>query len=184
MLMKPDRSSLLLIDLQEKLVPAIAGAARIVANAKALMQAAGRLGIPLSVTEHCAGRIGPTVPELRALAADEAIVAKTYFSGLVEGPLGDRLAALDRPQVIVAGTETHVCVLQTTLDLKAAGYEPCLVADATGTRHDIDRDVAIARMRDAGVAIVTTEMVLFEWLERGDSEDFAALLPLIKATNT
>jgi len=183
MLMKPDRSSLLLIDLQEKLVPAIAGAGRIVANAKTLMQAAGRLGIPLSVTEHCADRIGPIVPELRSLAPEEAIIGKRYFSGVVEGPLGDRLAALGRPKVIVGGTETHVCVLQTTLDLKAAGYAPCLVADATGTRHDIDRDVAVARMRDAGVTIVTTEMVLFEWLERGDSEDFAALLPLIKATN-
>jgi len=184
MLMKPGQSCLLLIDMQEKLVPAIAGAERIVANAKTLMQAAGRLGVPLTVTEHCADRIGPTVAELRALADDESIIGKSYFSGVVEGPLAARLTALGRPQVIVAGTETHVCVLQTTLDLKAAGYQPCLVADATGTRHAIDHEAAIARLRAAGITIVTTEMVVFEWLERGDTEDFVALLPLIKGTNT
>ncbi len=184
MLMKPDQSSLLLIDLQEKLVPAIDGIDRVLANAKTLMTAADRLGIPITLTEHCPERIGHTVDVLRSLAPADSIIRKSYFSGLAEQPLTERMTALDRPTVIVAGTETHVCVLQTVLDLKAAGYAPCLVVDATGTRHDVDREVAMSRLERAGVGMVTTEMVLFEWLERGDTPEFQALLPLIKATNS
>ncbi|MCP4328260.1 MAG: isochorismatase family protein [Alphaproteobacteria bacterium] len=184
MLMKPDRSSLLVIDLQEKLVPAIEDGVRVVANATTLVNAAERLGIPVTVTEHCPDRIGHTVPGLRAAVADGSVISKVHFSGLAEPTLDERFRALGRDRIIVAGTETHVCVLQTTMDIKAAGYRPCLVVDATGTRHGIDKETAIARLRSEGVDVVTTEMVLFEWCERGDTALFQSVLPLIKATNS
>jgi nicotinamidase-related amidase len=183
MLIKADRSSLLVIDLQEKLVPAVAEADRVIANVITLMTAAARLSIPVTVTEHCSDRIGPTVDEVRRLVSEEAVIQKVHFSALAEQALARRLGNLGRPQVIVAGTETHVCVLQTTLELKAAGYDPCLVVDATGTRHGVVRETALSRLRTGGVGLVTTEMVLFEWLARGDTPEFDDILPLIKRTN-
>jgi len=103
---------------------------------------------------------------LLALAAEPGIV--------------DLLRASGRQQVILTGTETHVCVLQTALGLREAGFDVYLVADAASSRTPENRQAAIDRLRAAGVGIVTTEMVLFEWLHRAATEEFRTLLPLIK----
>jgi nicotinamidase-related amidase len=180
MLMQARTSLLLLVDMQERLAPAVADIDRITANSITLLTAAARLTVPVLATEHCADKIGATVALLRDRIADAAIVHKKYFSAFAEPGVAEQLASLSRPQVIVAGIEAHVCVLQTTLDLQRAGYTCHLVEDAVGSRKAPDKQAAVSRMRDQGVQIVTTEMVLFEWLQRGDGTAFKDLFPLLR----
>ncbi len=176
-----DTSFLLIVDMQEKLVPAVEQPDRVVANAVRLMTGAARLDVPILLTEHYPKGIGPIVPALRELAPADAALEKIHFDAVSEPACAERFAALGRSQAVVAGTEAHVCVLQSTLGLKRAGYEPYLVVDAVSSRKPGDKAAAVARLRDVGVAAVTTEMVLFEWLARGDTAEFRDLLPLIKS---
>ncbi len=178
--MKSADSFLLVIDVQEKLVAAIDGVKEVVANISRLMTAANRLEVPVLLTEHYPKGIGSTVSELSGLADPDAVMEKIHFSALEETRCGRYFDNSKRRKVVVCGTETHVCVLQTTLSLKMAGFDPYLVVNATSSRYPVDREIAIGRMKEAGVTLVTTEMVLFEWLERGDTPEFRAILPLIK----
>ena len=180
MLIGRDTSFLLIVDMQERLVPAVEHHDRVVTNAARLMTGAARLEVPVLLTEHYPKGIGPVVPALRERAPTNSVLAKIQFCALSEPACAKRFAALHRQQVVVAGTEAHVCVLQTALGLKQAGYEPYLVVDAVSSRRASDKEAAITRLRDAGVIAVTTEMVLFEWLARGDTAEFRDLLPLIK----
>ncbi len=176
-----ETSFLLIVDMQERLVPAVEQHEKVVANAARLMIGAKRLDVPLLLTEHCAAGIGRTVPELRGLAPAGSVLEKVHFRASSEPACAKRFASLRRPQAVIAGTEAHVCVLQTALGLKQAGYEVYLVTDAISSRKSTDKEMAITRLRDTGVTPVTTEMVLFEWLARGDTAEFKDLLPLIKA---
>ncbi len=180
MLIKLNDCFLLAVDLQEKLVPAVEAGERVLANVGRLMPAAARLGVPALATEHCAERVGPMVAGLRGRLPEDAVLAKVHFSAQAEAACAERFQRLGRAMPVVVGTETHVCVMQTALGLKQAGYKPFLVTDAVGSRHAHDREAALVRMREAGIILVTTEMVIFEWLERGDHEAFRDLLPLIK----
>lgn len=174
-------SFLVLVDIQEKLAPAISVIDRIIASASALLQAAQTLGVPVVLTEHCADRIGHTLPELLEATPAPLVLAKSHFDALAEEGNRAALTELSGRRPIVCGTETHVCVLQTVFGLLDAGFEPLVVADAVGSRKALDKEAGLARMRAAEVGIVTSEMVIFEWLRRADSEDFRALLPVIKA---
>ena len=102
------------------------------------------------------------------------------FSCAAEAGVLDMLRASGRQQVLLTGMEAHVCVLQTALGLLEAGFDVFLIADATSSRTPANRDAAIERLRHCGVHIVTTEMVLFEWLHQAGTEEFRAMLPLIK----
>jgi nicotinamidase-related amidase len=173
-------SFLLIVDVQVKLAPAVLDPDRAVANAARLVAAAQRLEVPVLMTEHCADRIGPILPELRNRVPDDAILPKVHFAAAREPACAERFSQLGRPLCVIAGLETHVCVLQTAIGLKQAGYHPHVVADAVSSRHAMDRDTALARLRDSGVGLVTTEMAIFEWLGRGDDAAFRDLLPVIK----
>lgn len=174
-LLEPARSSLLLIDLQQRLLPAIAQGDRVLQQCIWLARLADRLAVPTVISEHMAEKIGATEPALRAAAPRAEVVAKTCFSAVREGRLVGSAAA-QRPQVVVAGVEAHVCVLQTVLDLQASGSSVFVVAEGCGSRRAHDAECALARMRQAGVQIVSREMVAFEWLQRGDHPAFGALL--------
>lgn len=180
MLMRADRSVLLVIDMQTRLAPAVASAREAIANTAILIRSAKRLDVPILVFEQYPKGLGGTVPELRALLPGEATLEKIHFSCVKESEWLERLGALDRPQVILAGMETHVCVLQAAIDFKERGYAPFVVADAASSRRPENHHAALDRMRVEGVTIVTTEMVLFEWLERADTARFRDLLELIK----
>jgi nicotinamidase-related amidase len=173
-------SFLLIVDVQEKLAPAVLQSGRVVANAARLLAAAERLEVPAFMTEHCADKIGPVLPALRDLVPGDAILPKVHFAAVREPACAERFSELGRPVCVIAGMETHVCVLQSAISLKEAGYHPHVVADAVSSRHALDRDTALARLRDSGVGLVTTEMVIFEWLGRGDDAAFRDLLPVIK----
>ncbi|MFZ2267698.1 MAG: hydrolase [Azonexus sp.] len=180
MLIRREDSLLLVIDLQHKLAPAIHDGERVVANAIRLLEGARLLGVPAFVSEQYVRGLGPSLEAIRQAAAEARFFEKTHFSCAAEPGVLDLLRSAQRQQVILTGTEAHVCVLQTAFGLLAAGFEVYLVADAVSSRTPENRAAAIERLRAAGVGIVTTEMVLFEWLHAAGTEQFRALLPLIK----
>jgi nicotinamidase-related amidase len=163
MLIDAARSTLLVVDLQVKMVPAVGDPDTVVANTVWLMRAAQKIGVPVAAVEHYPKGLGPLVPGVRDLLPAEAIGSKTDFSSVAAQVLAT-LPGSDRQQYVIAGMETHVCVLQTALDLVGDGKDVFVVADAVSSRRAFDRDVALARMRDEGVRVVTREMVVFEWL--------------------
>ncbi|WP_234082949.1 hydrolase [Azonexus sp. R2A61] len=173
-------SLLLVVDLQEKLAPAIFEGDDIIRNSVRLLEGARRLGVPAFVSEHYVSGLGPSVPAIRAAAVDARIFPKTHFSCWREPEIPALLRAAGRRQIVLTGAETHVCVLQTALDLLAADFDVFMVADAASSRTPLNRQLAFERLRSAGGQVVSSEMVLFEWLERGGTDEFRALLPLIK----
>lgn len=181
LLVDANRSVLLFIDIQTKLAPAVDRAEDCIARCRLLLAAARRLDVPILATEHCSAKVGPTVADLRDHLHASDIIEKRHFNGASEAALDHALTARARETIVVAGMEAHVCVMQTVLGLKDLGYEPVIVADAIASRHATSRDLAISRMRDHGVDIISAEMVLFEWLKVGDSKAFKDLLPMIKS---
>lgn len=163
MLIDTERSLLLVIDMQEKLMPAIHDHERVTANAVWLIRAAQKIGVPVAASELNPKGLGRTAQAIRALLPEGAIGPKNHFSCVADQFLA-RLPGADRQQVVVAGVEAHVCVLQTALELVEEGKEVYVVADCIGSRRDLDRDLAIARLRQEGARIVSREMVVFEWL--------------------
>jgi nicotinamidase-related amidase len=174
------RSLLIVVDVHERLLPAIEQAPRVVTRCEALMKMARLLSVPALVTEHVPHKLGPTVEALRALAAAEQILPKHHFPAADEPAIAHRVAAYGRPQLVIAGLESHVCVLQTALGFLERGYRPHVVADACGSREEAARAVAMDRLRAAGVPVVTAEMVMFEWLEHAERPQMRELIALIK----
>ena len=184
MLLSRDKSQLLIIDVQEKLLPAMADPERVVERCVRLVRAARALEIPITVSEQYPGGIGPTGAPLRdALGNSGAIIEKIEFSCLKNDVLRDYLHDLrrkGRPQVVIGGIEAHVCVTQTAIDLEDQGFEAFVVADATSSRAKSSRRLALARMQRSGVDVVDSEMVVFEWLGKAGTPEFKELLSLVK----
>lgn len=177
MLVHASRSQLLLVDYQARLMPAISGADAVLANATRLGQMAQMMEVPTWGTEQIPDKLGPLAPELRALCRQ--VVSKTRFSAArVVEPLLH--SAGERRTLVVAGCETHVCLLQTALELSEAGWSVWVVADACGSRSPHNRDAALARMAAAGCHLTTTEMVGFEWLEDAGHAAFRGWQRLIR----
>jgi isochorismate hydrolase len=173
------RSRLLIVDVQQKLVPHIHGADPMIAHCRKLIQGAAVLGVPAFATEQYRKGLGETVPELAELLPDRP--DKLRFSG-VEA-LGWQTAAEaadERDQIVVAGIETHVCVLQTAFDLMSIGYQVFIPADAVASRKTRDWEFALKRLADAGATVVTTESVLFEWAEAAGTPEFKEISRLVK----
>jgi nicotinamidase-related amidase len=183
-LMNAERSQPLIIDVQEKLLPAMSGAQDALANSVRLVQAAARLSLPVTVSQQYPKGIGATVEDLRQHLPDACVTLdKMTFSCMRDDALRRRiehLAAEGRDQVVVWGIEAHVCVLQTALEIVAAGLQCFVVADAIASRAPASKELALTRMQAAGVSIVTTEMAIFEWLAIAGTPDFKALMPLVK----
>jgi nicotinamidase-related amidase len=180
--MRLDRGSsfLLVIDVQEKLAAHVEGHDRLIERAGALVRVAKLLGVPVLASEHCPDRIGPTVPALRSLVGDDGVVTKVHFSCADEPGCLARFQALGRRQVVIAGIEAHVCVMQTALGLRERGYEPFLVEDAVGSQRAQDRAAALQRLAAAGCSSASTEMAIFEWLHRADDARFRDALQIVK----
>ena len=175
MLMNAEKSVLLIIDVQARLAPAIHEGQRVVDNCIWLAGVATRVGVPVVVTEHWPEKIGATVEALKTVTAGAEYVGKECFSAVAENRL--KATAVDtRRQVILCGTEAHVCVQQTALELRWAGKEVFVVADACGSRNPADRELAFARMRAHGIEIISREMVAFEWLQRGGTPVFSSVM--------
>jgi nicotinamidase-related amidase len=180
MLLDAARSALLVVDIQERLAPAIAENEQVVARTRILIEAARRLAVPILVSEQYPQGLGHTIEALRPLPNDAQVIAKTAFSAAREPMFMEALQSLDRRQLVVCGMETHVCVLQTAVDLADQGFAVNVAADAVGSRHHARRELGLARMRQAGCGIVDSEMVVFEWVGAADSDDFRALSKMIR----
>ena len=171
MLIRADHSLLLLIDLQERLAPAIRDIDAVLRHNLWLVAVAQRLAVPVAATVQYPAGLGPMVPALTARIPAEDVVEKIHFSAVADGCL-EALSGFSRRQVVLTGTEAHVCVLQTALDLLAIGKEAFVVAEAVGSRRSEDREQALERLRQEGCRIVSREMVAFEWLHKAGSDIF------------
>lgn len=175
-LMSAERSLLLLIDYQSRLMPAIASADAVVANAGRLAAAARLLDVPGLVTEQSPAGLGATVTGLDT--SHFRLVHKETFGACATPGFIDAIG--DRPDLVVAGCEAHVCVTQTCLGLLELGRRVFLVRDATGARTPESKEAAIARLARQGAEIVTTEMVVFEWLRSSANPRFKDALAIVK----
>jgi nicotinamidase-related amidase len=176
--MSPADTALLIIDVQEKLVPKILGADALVRNIAFLLDAAGLLGVPVLATEQYPKGLGPTVEPLRRHLPERP--AKVGFSSCAVPSLVEQLRRGGRTKVLLAGIETHVCVLHTALDLLALDFKVYVAADAVGGRYALDHELALGRTERAGATLVTVETAVFEWAGGSDHPQFKALSRLVQ----
>ncbi|MFN7097812.1 MAG: hydrolase, partial [Gammaproteobacteria bacterium] len=166
MLIDAKESCLVLVDVQEKLTPLIHESEKLIQHCQWLLKAATMLNIPTIAAEQYPKGLGHTVPALKqALPPETSIIEKTSFSCASDENWSRQFKKLACEQAIIMGIETHVCVLQTAIELLAEGLEVFVVADAVSSRHPDDHRLALERMNGEGVVIVTREMVVFEWLQ-------------------
>jgi len=159
-------SSLLVIDVQEKLLPRIHAAATMVKNIAFLIDAAKLLDVPVTATEQYPKGLGPTVPELAGRLSQRP--DKVAFSCCAVPGLVDNLQRAARTKVVLAGIETHVCVMHTALDLLARDFRVYIPVDAVGSRYTVDHEQALRRLEKANAIITTSETTVFEWLGASD----------------
>jgi nicotinamidase-related amidase len=169
------RSLLLIVDVQEKLIPAIHSAGSMMQTIQKLASAADLLDIPVLLTEQYPSGLGPTIAAL----AGRPTVVKNSFDATLAAGFFESLPA-DRPDILLAGCEAHVCVLQTAMGLRRAGRRTILISDAVGSRVPADKAAALQRAAEEGVECVTSEMALFEWLQSRDHPRFREILALIR----
>ena len=168
---------LLLVDFQQRLVPALHDGETVVARAVRLAEAAQLLDVPIRATEQYPAGLGPTVAPLAGYP--QRVLAKTAFSPTADPGFPDLLPP-EVTEVVVAGCEAHVCVLQTVLGLLSGGRRTVVVADAIGSRDPADAAAAVKRMARHGAEIVTSEMVLFEWLRDAAHPRFREVQKLLR----
>ena len=176
------RSCVLVIDIQEKLLPLVADPEGVVRASRKLLDGVRIFSLPVIVTEQYSKGLGATHEPIRAScqASNAIVLEKPTFSACGHDPVRDALLEIDRPQTIVIGIETHVCVLQTALDLVTMDYDVFVCADAVASRGRLDHDVALNRCRQEGVRVTTVESVLFELCQRCDTDQFKKMLEIIK----
>lgn len=180
MLIKAGLSALVVIDMQQKLVPAMLAPARTLKNAALLIEAAREMDVPVFLTEQYPAGLGGTMSDIAAVAAGCPVFEKVHFSCMEDPPFAEALNGLGRRQIVLAGMEAHICVVQTAASLLEAGYEVFVVSDATAARTAESENACLQRLSAAGVGIVTTEMVVFEWLGKAGTPSFKKLLPKVK----
>jgi nicotinamidase-related amidase len=163
-------TALLVIDVQEKLLPAIADAARVVWNVRRLIDAAKVLGLPISGTEQYPKGLGPTTPELAERLGP--LPSKLTFSAAGCPEVFQQLRSRGIYKILICGIEAHVCVAQTAFDLLADGWRVFVAVDAVGSRFDVDYRTALARMDSAGATLTTVEAAMFEWCAAAGTPEF------------
>lgn len=166
-----EESSLILIDVQARLLPGIYEADKLVSKCDALVELAQALSIPVYATEQYPDGVGPTVEQLQTRVGADEFVGKTFFSCVSAPEFAGKLDEI-KEQVIICGMEAHACVLQSALEFNSMGKQVFVVSDAISARQPEDTKCALSRMKAEGIKIVTSEMVGFEWLRRSDAEGF------------
>jgi nicotinamidase-related amidase len=176
--MSAGNTALVVVDVQEKLIDAIAEGRRVVWNVRRLIDGAKVLGVPVVGTEQYPKGLGPTVPELAERLGP--VPSKLTFSGGGCPEIFTALRARAIYSLLVCGIEAHVCVQQTVLDLLADGWRIYVAVDAVGSRHEIDRQTALRRMETSGATLTTTEAALFEWCEIAGTPEFKQISRLVR----
>ena len=173
-------SLLLIIDFQQAMLKVIDSWEKIAGKVSQLERAAKALGVPVLFTEHYKKGLGETIPEVLREVESPVLFQKEHFSSCIEKDFLDTVNSFDRRKIVVAGMETHVCVLQTGLDLIKSGYQVHMTADAVASRTTENRDIALNLFREAGAVITSVEIVIFEWACRSNTDDFRKILPIVK----
>jgi nicotinamidase-related amidase len=177
MRLQRDNAILLIIDVQQRLMPVIDGAEEVIRNIERLVRGFHVLGVPALLSEQYVKGLGPTVDAVRQAFEEThgyAPVEKMCFSA------AEQVVAFERSQIVVAGVETHVCVFQTVQELLARNFEVAVVADAVSSRTPRNREIALRRLVSDGATLSSTEMVLFELLGVSGTDEFRAISRLIK----
>ncbi|MCK5296389.1 MAG: hydrolase [Alphaproteobacteria bacterium] len=180
MLIEAGKSCLVIIDVQERLAPVMHSPRDVLDGCSKLIRAASRLSVPVVITEQYPKGLGQTMFDVRDVAPQDCYIEKDTFSCSKNPQFMQKLQTLKSKQIILAGIEAHICVLQTALGLKEIGFDVFVVADASSSRTEECKKAALHRMRTSGIECVTTEMVLFEWLERSGTPEFKEISALIK----
>lgn len=175
MKISPVKSTLLVIDIQEKLLPYILQRDEVLKTAIWAVELAKLIGIPVVLTEHFPEKLGKTPAILRLKVCESDIISKTYFSAVTEDNLIKNFDGTKK-QVVVLGTETHICVLQTVLDLLVLGYQVFVLDTGIGSRVLNDHNRGLERMKQNGAQIITKDMLAFEWLENAGTKLFKDVL--------
>lgn len=178
--LRVDKTQLLIVDFQEKLAPHVHDTARVAAQTVRMLRAAAVLGVPALLCQQYTAGLGQTLADIADAAGTARRFEKTTFSACGDDALSRELLSAQRPSVLIAGIETHVCVQQTVLDLLREGGQPVVLADAVGSRRDLDHRVALDGMRAAGARITTVESAIFELLQRCDAATFKDILRIVK----
>ena len=176
---KRDDSILLIVDMQDKIIDTVADKENLLCCSEAIVKTSNVLNIPSVLTQQ--EKLGDITSRIiRSYPSDFEAVKKLTFSCCGVSKFRDQLQKLESKNVFVSGVETHVCVMQTVLDLLASGYEVIVLRDATSSFSITDRETAIERMRDAGAWITTTESAIFELTEDAQRPEFKQILEIIK----
>lgn len=173
----------LIIDLQERLVPTIAGKDMIIRNSAKLIKGLKIFNVPLIFTQQNTRALGPTVEVLNDLAPKVDPIEKMCFSCFEAPKVNELLQNNRKKYVIIAGVETHICVLQTALDLLANNFIPVVVEDCTGSSKENDKHVAMLRLQQEGAMLTTSGSLLYELCREAGNDDFRELLKLVKESN-
>jgi nicotinamidase-related amidase len=178
-LLDRNSSALLVVDVQQKLIPAVDCSDQVVAKSKQLMDAAAILNVPVLVSEQYPKGLGHTVEDLDVSHAN-VVASKTMFSCRECQPILDFLEKQSIQTLLLCGIEAHVCVAQTAFDLMASGFKVHIAVDAIGSRNPSDRETAISRMNMHGITMTTAEAAIFEWCESASASEFKEISQLVK----
>lgn len=178
-LLKKDKTAFLIIDVQERLMPVIHGKEEIFENVNRLVEGSKILDVPLLFTEQYPKGLGHTCAEVN-LPEDKEIIEKICFSCMGSDLVNERLKEFGTKHLVIAGVESHICVLKTALEALDEGFKVHVVADAVSSRKEYSKQIALERMRQAGAYIVTTEMILFQLMEAAGNDEFKQISKLIR----
>ncbi|MEM5788529.1 MAG: isochorismatase family protein [Syntrophobacteraceae bacterium] len=171
---------LLLVDIQKSMLDLCIEPERIRKNSAALVEAAGVFGIPVVFSVHNQGKLGPILPELTSAVPGSIPLDKMEFNCFENEQIAGAIMDTGRRCLLIAGIETHVCIFHTAIGALRKGYRVCVPADSVSSRGATDKLIGLQRLDRAGAVISSTEMIIFELLGRAGTDEFRALLPLLK----
>lgn len=175
MLLDANSSGLLVIDVQEKLTPLVEKPTKLINKCAKLIDMARDFDVPVLMSEQYPRGLGATVPAIKQGLCDEETLEKVAFSCVSDAPLMARIEQWQRPQIVLCGIESHVCVLQTACELKMRNKQVYVVVDAISARDKLDHSIALERMQAMGIHLLTQEMVFFEWMRQAGTPRFKVL---------
>ena len=178
--LKKEGCALVVVDFQEKLLPAIYDFTSVLDRAVKIVTAAYTMDVPVLFTQQYTQGLGPTHAALRNLRPDFSYVEKMTFNSFETPEFVEQLTKLDVCTLVILGIEAHICVCQTALEALQRDYEVHVLADASGSRKPSNQEIGMQRIRQAGGIVTATELTIYEWIGRSDSEAFRKMLPLLK----
>jgi len=178
-ILKKNKTAFIIIDVQERLMPVIFNNTEVFENVNRLIEGSKILNVPLLITEQYPKGLGHTCAEIKIPEGQE-VIEKVCFSGLLSETVNEKLKSLGTEQIILAGVESHICVLKTALDALDSGLQVHVIADAVSSRKEYSKQIALERMRQAGAFISTTEMILFQLMDAAGTDEFKQISKLIR----